>query len=373
MRNSLIKRIIGSSLEAGKDLVRMMPYLGKKIVCGSVVAGMMLGTVPSVLVLADDSVPADIPVAVQTEAPSETDVPTEATEAEPVDVNVTSVPADEQKPEDVVVDEDDKVPVEGEVVETTVETTVAETTVETEVTTSATESTEATETTVETTVPTESTTEETTTETEPTEDPVVFNVVTASSADEYYQLVSEMPDCERIIVDTYADLSYINVDCGVYFDGTYILGFDSVDKMSEAIKSISDAGYEYALDGTVGICGGVDTVVANARINPNASVKVAVIDTGSNLANEFYSVIGDDTADYNGHGTDMCATVLDETSDAYIISIKALDNDGKGNVSDVYAAIQMAEDMGVDYILLAVSIRNNGNYEAFVSLIENAN
>ena len=69
----------------------------------------------------------------------------------------------------------------------------------------------------------------------------------------------------------------------------------------------------------------------------------------------------------------MCATVLDETSDAYIISIKALDNDGKGNVSDVYAAIQMAEDMGVDYILLAVSIRNNGNYEAFVSLIENAN
>ena len=107
MRNSLIKRIIGSSLEAGKDLVRMMPYLGKKIVCGSVVAGMMLGTVPSVLVLADDSVPADIPVAVQTEAPSETDVPTEATEAEPVDVNVTSVPTDEQKPEDVVVDDDD--------------------------------------------------------------------------------------------------------------------------------------------------------------------------------------------------------------------------------------------------------------------------
>ena len=376
MRNSLIKRIIGSSLEAGKDLVRMMPYLGKKIVCGSVVAGMMLGTVPSVLVLADDSVPADIPVAVQTEAPSETDVPTEATEAEPVDVNVTSVPTDEQKPEDVVVDEDDKIPVEGEVVETTVETTVAETTVETEVTTSATESTEATEvteTTVETTVPTESTTEETTTETEPTEAPVVFNVITAFSADEYYQLVSAMPDCERIIVDTYADLSYINVDCGVYFDGTYILGFDSVDKMSEAIKSISDAGYEYALDGTVGICGGVDTIVANARINPNASVKVAVIDTGSNLANEFYSVIGDDTADYNGHGTDMCATVLDETSDAYIISIKALDNDGKGNVSDVYAAIQMAEDMGVDYILLAVSIRNNGNYEAFVSLIENAN
>ena len=38
-------------------------------------------------------------------------------------------------------------------------------------------------------------------------------------------------------------------------------------------------------------------------LNANASVRVAVIDTGSNLANESYSVVGDDPADYNGHGT----------------------------------------------------------------------
>ena len=106
-------------------------------------------------------------------------------------------------------------------------------------------------------------------------------------------------------------------------------------------------------------------------INPSATVKVAIIDTGSNLANEAYSVIGDDTADYNGHGTDMAAYILNETSNAYIISIKALGNDGQGDMSNVYAAVQMAENLGVDYILMAISIRNIGKYDAFIDLIKN--
>ena len=93
---------------------------------------------------------------------------------------------------------------------------------------------------------------------------------------------------------------------------------------------------------TLSVCGNVDGVISYGSINPDAKVKVAVIDTGSNLANEKYSVIGDDTADHNGHGTAMSSLILDETSTAYIISIKALDDNGHGNMSDLYAIVRPA-------------------------------
>lgn len=44
----------------------------------------------------------------------------------------------------------------------------------------------------------------------------------------------------------------------------------------------------------------------------------------SDLANEKYSVIGDDLKDYNGHGTAMVNNILAQTDDAYVISIKTM-------------------------------------------------
>lgn len=197
------------------------------------------------------------------------------------------------------------------------------------------------------------------------------NIVFAKSADEYYKLISSLPDgYQRVIVDTYADLSDLDGADGVYYDGTYILVFDDNDSYTNAVKVIHDKGYEYAIDGTLSVCGNIDGVISYGSINPSAKVKVAVIDTGSNLANEKYSVIGDDTADHNGHGTAMSSLILDETNNAYIVSIKALDDNGHGNMSDVYTAVQLAEDLGVDYILMAASIRNSGKYDAFISLIK---
>ena len=200
------------------------------------------------------------------------------------------------------------------------------------------------------------------------------NIIFAKSADEYYKLISSLPEgYQRVIVDTYADLSSLAGADGVYYDGTYILVFNDSDSYSNAVKVIHDNGYEYAIDGTLSVCGNIDGIISYGSINPSAKVKVAVIDTGSNLANERYSVIGDDAADHNGHGTAMSSLILDETSNAYIVSIKALDDNGHGNMSDVYAAVQLAENLGVDYILMAVSIRNSGKYDAFISLIKDTN
>jgi len=146
------------------------------------------------------------------------------------------------------------------------------------------------------------------------------NIVFAKSADEYYKLISSLPDgYQRVIVDTEADLSDLDGADGVYYDGTYILVFNDSDSYTNAVKIIHDKGCEYAIDGTLSVCGNSDSIISHGNINPSAKLKVAVIDTGSNLANEKYSVISDDVTDHNGHGTAMSSLILDETSNASAI------------------------------------------------------
>ena len=196
-------------------------------------------------------------------------------------------------------------------------------------------------------------------------------IIEAATSEEYFKLISDFPDCERIIVDTAEDLSVLKVSYGIYYDGTYILGFEDDEHYAAAVKSLSDMGCEYAEDGMVSICGDNDELPGAYMMATDASVRVAVIDTGSDLAGEKYTVTGDDAEDHNGHGTMLSSYILKETGNAYIISIKAIGDNGRGNMSDVYAAVQMAEELGVDYILMAVSIRDYGNYDAFKTLIGN--
>lgn len=208
------------------------------------------------------------------------------------------------------------------------------------------------------------------TEIEEPED-IPSNIIIANSADEFAEYMSTLPGTERIIINTTDDLSILNADYGVYYDGTYVIGFVEQPSYDNAIAYCVISGYQFAIDGDMSVCG-TGSLISYAEINPSATTRVAVIDTGSNLANESYSVIGYDVNDYNGHGTAMSNIILENTNDAYIISIKALGDDGHGEMSNVYAAIQYAMDMNVDVILLAMSMRNNGNCDAFSALIAEA-
>ena len=67
------------------------------------------------------------------------------------------------------------------------------------------------------------------------------------------------------------------------------------------------------------------------------------------------SVIGEDTADDNGHGDRMLAYILEEAPDAQIMSIKAIGEDGKGDISAVYAAMMYAIENDADIINLSLS------------------
>ena len=197
------------------------------------------------------------------------------------------------------------------------------------------------------------------------------HIIFASSREEFNSVLANLPGASTIIVSTTDDLTELYPDYGVYFDGTYVIGYRDQRDYDNAIDFLIENGYDYSENGNMSICAVGDdfSVITNADINPEATVRVAVIDTGSNIANEYYSVVGDDGADENGHGTQMVSNILNETDNAYIISIKAMGLDGHGGVDDVYAALEYARELDVDYILLAISIRDNGKYEALRTLI----
>lgn len=90
----------------------------------------------------------------------------------------------------------------------------------------------------------------------------------------------------------------------------------------------------------------------------NYSGYIALIDSGATaegIVKKSVSVIGDETGDDNGHGTKMVGFIEDVNKDAKVISIKALDSNARGNVSDVYAAIQYAIAAKVSVINLSMS------------------
>lgn len=384
----ILEKIILAANNAGDSL--MHSGIAKRVAAGVLAFAVVLTPVtPSLIVMADDAGQGDEvtetteTTAVQTEAtvteatlPAETTAPDYSDYAEPTPVVAedddivvsdpsdtidTTAPPTEENEEPVVTTTD---ATESSVVTTTETTSTSE---ETTTETTATEATTETSETVNTEA-TEPSTEETV-----AEEPVKETIVKVSNAEAYVDAVAEMPDGDKLIVKTSADLASLEPDSGVYYDGTYMLYFADQRAFDAAVDYVEAQGYEYSIDGQVALCGDFTDVITFHNVKPNASgPKIAIIDTGadSGHANERYSVVGDDVNDYNGHGNAMADFLLAEAPDAYIISIKAVSGN-KGYVSDIYAAVQYAETLDVDYILLAMSIRDNGDYDAFKTLIQN--
>ncbi len=83
---------------------------------------------------------------------------------------------------------------------------------------------------------------------------------------------------------------------------------------------------------------------------------IALIDTGASGSSVVgaISVIGESAADDNGHGTLLSNAIAEVNPEARILSIKALDSNSQGSVSDVYAAIQYAIKANVSVINLSL-------------------
>ena len=94
------------------------------------------------------------------------------------------------------------------------------------------------------------------------------------------------------------------------------------------------------------------------KVNEDGIV-IGMIDTGADISFtnvvSAVSVLGEDASDDNGHGTRMAEFMAEEYPEAKIVSIKAMDKNGVGTVSSVYAAFEYAIEQGVDIINLSAS------------------
>ncbi len=110
---------------------------------------------------------------------------------------------------------------------------------------------------------------------------------------------------------------------------------------------------------------------ANKASDDSGKVKVAVIDTGCNLAHEMFEGRtvtsganlakgyddATDTSDDQGHGTHVAGIIADGTSSKIeIVAYKALDRDGSGYMEDILNGIKKAVNDGVDMINLSLGV-----------------
>ena len=101
---------------------------------------------------------------------------------------------------------------------------------------------------------------------------------------------------------------------------------------------------------------------------------VAVIDTGADVGvASSVNFTDEEDADENGHGTTIVKKILDSADGkATIVSLKAINKNGKGLMTDVYKAVRWAIDNDVDVINMSICAYDDGNQTIIKSLIQEA-
>lgn len=174
------------------------------------------------------------------------------------------------------------------------------------------------------------------------------------------------------------------------YNGVSLLQFPSGDATKRAyiaLSKIADFVNVDTADFEVSDIANVEKDEMSEGINPigelseadteevSQSNVIAVIDTGSSERDnviERVSMLGDDVSDDNGHGDEMISKILSQDKDAKVISIKAMDSNGRGTTSSVYAGLQYAIEKKVDIINMSfVGIANEDN-SSIKDLIETA-
>lgn len=128
-----------------------------------------------------------------------------------------------------------------------------------------------------------------------------------------------------------------------------------------------------AIDAPVGPQANLEALAEQNALWPNA---VALVDTGVSGLEEHIverrSVIGPNVEDNNGHGTRMAQVMREVDPNVQIVSIKAADEQGKATAASVYAAVQMAIDMGVKVVNLSLYAPATAGNAAVEQAIRNA-
>ena len=160
------------------------------------------------------------------------------------------------------------------------------------------------------------------------------------------------------------------------YDNIYLLQYESANKAMEAYvyylanaQAVEPDAIINAADDT-NVDENTETEAFTADSNPIAALAendgtestktkekiIALIDTGVNAGPNVIDRISliDDILEGNGHGDQMVDAITSQDEDAKILSIRALSNGGKGNVSSIISGIEYAINQNVNIINLSM-------------------
>lgn len=112
---------------------------------------------------------------------------------------------------------------------------------------------------------------------------------------------------------------------------------------------------------TVGLVVGLLTFGIVGLVEAQGLVKVAILDTGSNVAyKEGISFVDGTVRDYNGHGTLTAMIVKEIYPDAQLYIIKVIGNEGLAiNEEAIILGLEWAIERGVDIINMSLRLKSS--------------
>lgn len=193
----------------------------------------------------------------------------------------------------------------------------------------------------------------------------------------------------RILVKT-EDESLLSNESALLssYEGVYLLQYESPEQAKEAYAYYLDKAEAVELDTDIFVAeeGAVFDDGDNPPMSPEenpfteaertipmvqGSFDIALIDTGAD-AELSVSVTGAEPYDDNGHGQKMAECIYEQNPDAVVLSIKALGANGRGNASDLYAALKLAMSCDVRIINLSLSAMKSADSEIIEEVIREA-
>lgn len=174
----------------------------------------------------------------------------------------------------------------------------------------------------------------------------------------------------------------------VSYDTYTVVRFDNGSDKALFVKNMEYSKYDYQDDGMVQIAGiggfhapsyseetalpVSDTPAKDAH--DQGKLLVAVIDTGCGTeADSSVNFTTDSDMDNNGHGTAMAKIIREKSNGkAYILSLKAIGDNGEGSISNVTAAVKYAIEQGADIINMSIIAKDSDNMAAFKSVVKDA-
>lgn len=167
------------------------------------------------------------------------------------------------------------------------------------------------------------------------------------------------------------------------YSNMYVLEYASQDEADKAKSELKDKGAKVDTEQVLSMdentqssadvvsTKDIDTAInhADQKNAKNYSGKnvIALIDTGSDGSTvDAVSFVDGDASDHQGHATKMIKAIRKQDSNAKILALKALDDNGNGTTASIVSAIQYAIDSHVSIINMSFSGKANDN----TSLIE---